>query len=106
MWDRIKELENVIRLLNREIWNLKELNRGMSKCVDETLKDYKLQIKENIKLKKKLENSVWFWKKKVAKLSEENRQLKHRNEILDLSLKASVHPLVYNELVWNIEISK
>ena len=57
-------------------------------------------------LKKKLENSVWFWKKKVAKLSEENRQLKHRNEILDLSLKASVHPLVYNELVWNIEISK
>ena len=57
-------------------------------------------------LKKKLENSVWFWKKKVAKLSEENRILKHRNEILDLSLKASVSPLVYNELVWNIEISK
>ena len=57
-------------------------------------------------LKKKLENSVWYWKKKVAKLSEENRILKHRNEILDLSLKASVSPLVYNELVWNIEISK
>lgn len=57
-------------------------------------------------LKKKLENSVWFWKKKVAKLSEENRQLKHRNEVLDLSLKASVHPLVYNELVWNTETSK
>ena len=57
-------------------------------------------------LKKKLENSVWFWKKKVAKLSEENRILKHRNDILDLSLKASVSPLVYNELVWNIEISK
>lgn len=57
-------------------------------------------------LKKKLESSVWFWKKKVAKLSEENRQLKHRNEILDLSLKTSVNPLVYNELVWSIEISK
>ena len=49
------DLENRIRILNREIKNLRELNKKMSKCVDDTLKDYKLQIKENIKLKKILD---------------------------------------------------